>query len=60
MKISVIDSINGIVKIDLSELSRLAKSRKEKKKGKGGEDLQPPPLWIPSPEVHDREGRNRR
>lgn len=55
MKLRVIDLKRGIVKIDLSELAE--SSRKKKKEG---EDIRPPLLWMPPPERHDPEGRNKR
>jgi len=56
MKIRYIDAYKGIIKVDLSERTTY---RKEKKR-EGNVNIQAPPLWIPSPEKHDPEGRNER
>ena len=64
MKIRVISSIHGILKIDISDLAKEGMKRKQ-------EDMKPPPLWTPEsvddseikiapPPGHDPEGRNRR
>ncbi len=62
MKIRVISSIYGIMKISISDLAKEGMKRKQ-------EDMKPPPLWTPEsdseikiapPPGHDPEGKNRR